>query len=197
MMDITVFGLVAGSYLIEDIGMDVPCGAHVTIPADKALRSKDLWRGINQRLIFQVSARPNAIPQITESVGSSLQDRASRLAAENEELRARLLEQQAEVQRQQIETQRALTTQSEQMTQIVEMLRAGLVVGAAPLVKATAERPAAEDYVSGDAPTFIPGTITPENAEARIDTKEESSENASVTGAAGKLRALRQKPKGS
>ncbi len=194
-MDITVFGLATGTYLIEDIRMDVPCGTQVTIPAEMALRSKDLWRGINQRQLFQISARPNVVPPVASgnvAVQAELQERAKRLEVENNDLRRRLLDQQTEADRQQRMTQQTLAEQTAQMATIIKMLGSGGFVTSG-VISSGKQVVATEDYVSGDAPTFIPGTITPDKADARIETTEASVENASVTGAADKLRTLRQK----
>lgn len=198
-MDVTVFGLAMPTYVIEDIQMDVAHGDTVTIPFEKANRSKDLWRGISSKQLFQIRTTPNAHPQPTPSTAAEkeLRERVAQLEAERDNLRAQLATANAALITQQAESQRALIAQQEQLTTIIAMISkaslpvAGVVPGYVP-GHAPTQAPLG---VSGDAPTFIPSTITPENADARIETKQAEAENPALAGASSKLRELRQKPK--
>ena len=58
--DITVFGLVSGIHLIEDIRVGVAHGCTVTIPVEKAQKSKDLWRALGQKCICLIQSGPYA-----------------------------------------------------------------------------------------------------------------------------------------
>lgn len=192
-MDITVFGLTMPTYVIQDIQMDVPHGLTVTIPADLANRSKDLWRGISARQLFQIRTTPNSHP--TTSTPSpaerELRDKCAQLETENTDLRRQLAESNAARIAQQAESQKALLAQQDKLTTIIEMISKTTF----PVLGPVSGHPLpGVATIVGDAPTFIPSVITPENAEARIETKQAEAENT-LAGASSKLRELRQKPK--
>ena len=62
--DVRVMGLVVPAHLIEDIRVSVARGVTVIIPAGQATRSKDLWRAINQKCLFQLQSQgtPMTVP---------------------------------------------------------------------------------------------------------------------------------------
>lgn len=192
-MDVTVMGLVSGTYIIEDIQMDVPHCTVVTIPAEKAHRSKDLWRGISSKQLFQIRTAPvahPAPPHVNGVVEKELRDKQRLLETENEELRQKLVDQHVASHRQSEDFTQAMAIQREQLDKVINLLAAGVTVGGGSSSQPTAK--AVSEVVSGEVPTFIPSSITPKNADARIDIKTTETDS-SVSDAAGKLRGLRQK----
>ena len=198
MSDVTVFGLVSGTHVIEDLGMSVPHGHTITIPADKAQKSKDLWRAIGQRNLFLIQSGPylhrtvnvaaGAIPPAPTHVpmDKSFLDRQRALEEENQQLRDAL-------QRQRLEAQSAEQRQQAKLDTILDMLKTGIPtmgVQAAPGSSPQAPTRAVAD----DAPTFIPAVIRPEPVESRIEAKHAESDTT-LSGASDKLRELRRKPK--
>lgn len=190
-MDITVLGLVGGSHFIEDIQTEVPLGHQVTIPADKALRSKDLWRGISSRQLFQIRVLPNqppTPPSVDPAIEQDLRTKVQRLEVENQALRDQLTNQQMMMVTQQAESQKAMIAQQSRLDDIVRMLSTGIQVTHVATGTTTAN-PGVVDEI----PAYIPSVITPEVAETRIETKMEEAQNSGLSGAAGKLRELRGK----
>jgi vacuolar-type H+-ATPase subunit H len=196
--DVTVFGLVAGIHFITDLGVGVPHGHTVTIPADKANKSKDLWRAIGQKYICLIQSGPyvqrNVIipPGSTEPVAAapdpSLAARQQALEEENKRLREALEKQRQDAlaaeQRATVKLDtilELLRTQGPSTTTIVQVQGNG-----GPLVRAAVP----ED----NTPTFIPATIRPENTESRIEAKKTESDST-LSGASDKLRELRRKAK--
>ena len=170
--DTTVFGLVMGTYVIEDIQMDVPHGIAVTIPADKALRSKDLWRGISQRKIFRLGS-----PSASFNVAPPSVEQMEALRSENQLLRD-FLTQQA------VEYRQALASQEVKMERILTLLAQGSNRGLSQEAKHT-------EAVGGEAPMFIPSKIRPDDVELHMVAQEETSES-NLADASEALRRLRQ-----
>lgn len=91
--------MVVGTQPLADIGMDVPYGREVIIPAEKAARSRDLYKAISQKQIFQLPAQPG--PQHVAPLGhvkddllqernQFLEQRCKHLDEENKQLREAL-----------------------------------------------------------------------------------------------------------
>lgn len=176
--DVTVFGLLVPTCVLHDIGMDVPHGETVVIPAEKAQRSKDLWRSIGQKQIFRLMQGPQSkkpFPPLDPHI-LPIPDRTKELEAENQALKT------------------ALSTQAAKLDTILSLLQAGIPLSALTAAPRASTAPVSQ-VVGGEAPAFIPSSITPENSEARIEPKRAEVDNTDVSGAAGKLRELRQKGK--
>lgn len=187
--DITVFGTVAGTHFIEDICMDVPHGQTVVIPAEKAARSKDLWRGISSKCLFQLHTGagpatatptpPRTVPDdVLQQRLQHYEQRCRQLEEENAQLKERLAE--ATGYNQKLDAVLAAIQGIPSSTVVVQQVASG-----------TATPSPRTDLADGSAPTFIPSEIKPKEATARIEVKQETAES-DVAGAAGRLRKLRQ-----
>lgn len=184
--DVTVVGLAMGTFLIEDLAMDIPFGIAVTIPAEKALRSKDLWRGISQRSLMQikqvVGAPSNATVATTAGVPVRGRDDLER---ENQALREHIARQE----KAQVETDAKLD-------KILAALSTGLpaVVPQAPTTRsnAVARQPQAPAIVEPEAPMFIPSTIKPADVKTQVEVEKSSSETSAISEATDRLKALRR-----
>jgi len=192
--DITVFGLVSGIHVIEDIGMSVPHGHTITIPGEKANKSKDLWRAIGQKSLCLIQSGPfaqrtvNVTPAGYSQVSAdkALIDRQQLLEDENRQLREA-------VERQRQEARMAETLQQEKLDSILKLLQAGIPMSANHIPSGVpASAPGPSIPPSDDAPTFIPKMIRPENAETRIDAHKTESDST-LGGASDKLRELRRR----
>jgi len=186
--DIRVIGLVMGTHVIEDIGMDVPHGVTVIIPADKAARSKDLWRSISQRCLFKLPSAappsqqaPVAVKQDAEAIKQRLDTLESRNASLEHESRA-LRQQLAQAQDRQQQVLEAILGQLQKQPQVVQVTSVGGSSGSSV---------ARGEVADGSAPTFIPNQIKPEDAQTRIDTKESTSDS-NVSSVADRLKRLKQ-----
>lgn len=184
-MDVKVIGLVAGTHLLEDIQMDVPFQTTVVIPAEKACRSKDLWRAISAKQIFQLHSGSNL--GAPSSPVSEWKDKCEQLEKENGELRQKLSAQDAMLAKQLEELNNLRQEQQGKLDMILQMLAKGVPVGTAPASGFS------HIVVSEGVPTFIPSTITPENVETRIEANQTEAENPGLSGAAKTLRQLRQR----
>jgi hypothetical protein len=186
MSDVTVLGVLVPTVVLGDIGMDVPHGEVVVIPAEKAEKSKDLWRAVSQRQLFRIMAGPHArglpLPQegaaLVPSAGI-LVERARALEEENQALREALV-------RQEREFQSAQRQNDGKLDAILTMLSNGIPVVAGVTVPKGSE-------VSGEAPAFIPTSILPENSKVRIEPNRKEVDGSGLAAAGGKLRELRNK----
>jgi hypothetical protein len=185
MSDIQVVGLVPETVSLADIGMDVPHGIVVRIPADKASNSKDLWRALNQHRIFRLMAGPSTPLPVPVPVSPLL---SPRVEQELSELRAALAAKDQELQ-----AERA------RMDEVLGLLRGLGVQGLGVQMAAPAEyRPRAalvalpSDVVEIETPTFIPSTIKGDHSDARVTVEEGGSEGGGVSDARSALRRLRR-----
>lgn len=177
MNDVRVHGVLMTSVLIEDIAMDVPHGITVTIPADKAAKSKDLWRLLSQRQLFRLNAGPfQDFPTPTPPPGPS---------PETEQLReqVRLLSERNRV------LENTLGSQGGKLDAILGLLE-NVSFGAAAQPDRPAARPS--EVVDAGVPTFIPSQIKPENVESHVEVQSETSEGSAIAGAGEALRRLRK-----
>jgi hypothetical protein len=177
--DVSVVGLKPDTCVLGDIGMDVPHGRVVVVPADKALRSKDLYRSINQGYLFRLQAGPppalSMNPLLPEV--QSLRDRVQQLEEENRALREKLVRAEARV------------PQDSKLDAILHLLQAS--PGAATRSD-TLPSPALTEVVDFAAPTFIPSKIRPDDMQAHIQTETSTASGGDVSGAAARLRELRR-----
>ena len=166
--------------------MDVPHGREVIIPADKAARSKDLWRAISQKCIFKM---PNIPPPARGPLGhvgdSLLQERLVFL-----EQRCKQLEDENTTLRESLRSALAQGDRLDTILSAIQSMPAPQVVH----VNGHGSAPAAprEEIADGTAPQFIPSEIAPKDAETRIDTKRETGDSSNVNVAAERLRKMRQ-----
>lgn len=205
MSDVVVTNVRMGTYVISDIGIDVPHGVVVHIPSEKALRSKDLWRGISQRTLFQF--HPSAIhkgalipvqppeplpPPPTEPTAYHAPETLVHALTEHNKALTLAVERRDEVLFALVaEQQRQLTEQGKQLAEAIQLLRERSVTTIAPLT-ATGVVPGLPDVANGDAPVFIPSAIKPKDVEAHVNVQTEALEGSSVSDAASALRRLRQ-----
>jgi hypothetical protein len=176
MSDVRVLGLKMQTVLIEDIAMDVPHRATVTIPALKAAKSKDLWRLIAQGMLFQLDPRdvPRQAtpPPAPDGEVDRLREENRHLVEQNRMLRS------------------ALDTHGGKLDAILGMLACGQVAPGSPAA-APSGKPAS-DVVEIEVPTYIPSEIKPKDVEAHVDVKSETSEGSGVAGAGAALRKFRK-----
>ncbi len=183
--DIRVLGMVAGTHVIEDLGRDVPYGMTIVISAEEAIRSKDLWRALSQRCLFQLQS---ALPTTPIGVVGQLPN-PDRL-----QLEARIRELEAQIRGLEVENQALKRNMqgpsaldSQKLDSILAAIQNGVVfssVGAKPTqVK--------NEVADGTAPTFLPSEIKPKDMESRIEVQPESIPS-DVASSAERLRKLRQ-----
>lgn len=191
---ISVVGLAMGEHFLSDIQVVVPHRVPVYIPAEKALRSKDLYRALSQGTIFKLDGGTGYVqrPDTKDSAGVAV------LKQENERLSRELAvaQQQIALLKEQLQAPSAIQSQ---MTSIMEAL--GRIEATPKVVtqvmSGTQSTPTVEatGVVGGEVPMFLPDMSMPDTAEVRLNIQQSVSED-SVTGAASTLRALRGKTKG-
>lgn len=195
---LTVVGIVTGTHVLEDIQVAVPHRVAVYIPAEQALRSKDLYRALGQGRIFKLDGGFRSAPMGTPppSPSNELQLRNDELEKENHRLRQDL----GASERRNQGLQQALEALHGQLDAILNVLGrieskdpVPLVLAQGQLVAASAQsKAAAVGVVGGDAPAFVPDNIKPADAEVRIKVETSSSKATNVADAASKLRELRK-----
>lgn len=187
-----VLGLVHGTHVIEDIGMDVPYGVTVTIPAEKAARSKDLHRAISSRCVFPL---PSTATVTTPTINKAQEDALRRiveLEAETQRLQGDLqrLRQENDQQKAKLEVASQATGLNDgKLDAILAAIQSGAVLrgsgGAAQAVRA-------EDLVDGEAPLFIPSEIKLKDVESRIEVRTDEASSTGISDASDALRKLRR-----
>lgn len=188
--DVTVVGLDTSTVVLLDIGMDVPHRVVVTVPADRATLSKDLWRAISQRRLFQLHAGPATQapvrPVVPPMASDAWQNKCRALEAENAQLRSRVAELEAHV--------CPVVPTSDptgKLDEILALLRSGgtvVAVGQAPAARAEQK-----GVVEVDVPAFIPTEIKPKDIEGRMaEVQSETSEATNLGSAASALRKFRR-----
>jgi hypothetical protein len=194
MSDIRVVAVKTGIVFIEDIGVDVPYGNVVSIPAEQALRSKDLYRYLSQRVLFQLHAGavhgPSPMP-LTDLPKPEPAPPAPPPGSQRDVA----LDQQVSMLRAALEQREAvfvavLSAQQAQFAEVLEALRRQpqtIVVQATPH---GATHPALSSMPSTDAPMFIPSEIKPKDVDARVNI-ESTSQESGVADASAALRRLR------
>lgn len=185
-----VVGLSTGDVFIEDIQVRVPHKVAVFIPAEKVLRSKDLYRALGQQKVFPLDGGSGISFESTSAVSDEKDTRIRELEEENRALRAELAEQKnADVRHLMTALQQNLADiqagmgRLESRTVAVPTSFGGGAIGA-PI------------KVEIDVPTFLPSEIKPKDAEAQIRIEKQVSEGASLAEAGNKLKELRRKSGG-
>lgn len=182
-----VAGLKTGTHFIEDIQVSVPHRTPVFIPAEKVLRSADLYRALGQNLLFKLddsSLTLEAPPPVPDANSLTI----ARLEAENKALR----EQNAQLQ---VRLEQQMTLILDGMSRL-EQRPVTVVSSGGSSPSSASARTVDPDAVSTDAPMFLPGSIAPKDAEAQIRVEKHVSEGKSVGAAGDKLRELRRKSGG-
>jgi hypothetical protein len=184
--DVRVFGLVAGTHVLEDIGMDVPHGREVTIPAEKAARSKDLYRAVNQKRIFLLPAPPVSqhVAPVTHIRDDVLQERNQFLEARNKQLE----EENAQLR----EALRKAMSQEERLDFIYKALQQGLPVLTTSAASAEVRTFPAMEIADGTVPQFIPAEIAPKDVQAHIAATRAEGDASGLSEAAARLKKMRQ-----
>lgn len=181
--DVRVVGLVSGNHLIEDIARNVAYGEVTVIPGELALMSKDLWRSLSQKFLYQLPTIPTtqAMPASSdtekvrlERYAKELESLVSRLEAENRDLKAQLQKKEQDT--------------ASKLDSILSAIQSGIQVSSGPRGNDSAQK--RDDFVDGSAPAFIPSEIVPKDVAVHIDIQGESG--SSVSGAAERLRKLRK-----
>jgi len=181
---VSVVGLAPGTVPLADIGMDVPHGVVVHIPADKASNSKDLWRAINQRSVFRLQAGPNALGPIyvaPPDEGNRLREQVVTLERTVMTLEAALT----------AKTQELLLERSK-FDQILDLLRSGVPFTSGAVSREATPTLRGSGLVEVDTPTFIPSTIKGGPSESRVTVQEGEGTGDSISGARTALRKLRR-----
>jgi hypothetical protein len=187
--DVRVIGAVGGIHIIEDIARDVPYRGMVIIPAEQALRSKDLWRAISQGFLLQV---PSAPYPVAPGVPVSDHERA-RLENYVAELEAHVLRLQNESEAFKRQIEGSTQSQSAKLDEILKAIQSGMPMPPQAQASGAPVRPAYEETVDGTAPTFLPSEIKPKDLDARINIQAEESTSGSVSEATDRLRQMRKK----
>lgn len=190
--EVIVAGLVTGTHIIEDIGIAVPHQIAVHIPAEQALQSKDLWRGIQQGKLFKLDGGGGL--RTATRVQTPDNNRVAILEAENQKLRQELLEEK----RRSAGFQELLAGLQGQLHGVQVALGR---LGDAPRVVHVQQvnghsEPQATEVVGGEVPTFLPEHIRPETAELQIRPATETAEKSNVSSATNKLREMKKQSTG-
>lgn len=207
--DVTVVGLDPTTTVLRDIRMDVPHRVVVTIPADLATISKDLWLAISQRRLFQLHAGatgPNPVrPTLAPSViHETWQDRCRYLESENAQLKAALQQNEpktVQVIHETVPVSPAIPAEKleklEMLDEILSLLKSGALTVAAPAAatsRAVSPTVRTTAVVDVDVPAFIPTEIKPKDVEGRIvEVQSETSTSSTLGSAANALRQFRKK----
>ena len=200
--DVTVVGLDPSTAVLRDIRMDVPHRVVVTIPADLATVSKDLWLAISQRRLFQLHAgatstnpvRPFVSPTVVQE---SWQERCRHLELENARLIAALSQSAVEPKVVQVvyETPAAPAISTDKLDEILSLLKSGALTVAALSDSrgSTIGSVRTTGVVEVDVPAFIPTKIKPKDIEGRlVEVSSETSDSSSLGSAADALRRFRK-----
>jgi hypothetical protein len=189
---ITVAGVVTGTHIIEDIRVAVPHKMAVYIPAEQALRSKDLHRALQQGLLFKLDGgsglrSDDQPPPEAQPSGTT---RFISLEQENK----RLMRELDEAHRREEGLKQAISALQEQLGAILKVLgRIEARPDPAPVVvQAGGTVVPLPEVVGGDTPSFIPDEILPKDAETNIRVQKGTAEGSAVIGAASRLRELRR-----
>jgi hypothetical protein len=186
---LVVVGITPGGYLIEDLGIRVPHQVAVTISPDQAVKSRDLYRAINQQRIFKldgtVGLALSADPVVLESPIEvrQLKEELNQSSAKN------------------VELERSLKEMQQKLDTILGVLSKRETSNNAPLATSVTERRSTTDEdldlsldeLCAEIPVFIPSTIKPEGAETRIEKNTDVAGGGEVAAAANKLRKFKKR----
>lgn len=188
MSDVHVFGMSMQTVLIADIAVDVPHGMTVVIPADKAARSIDLHRLINQRVLFWLNQGPQTHAMTPVAPQPMAPGPFAQSVMEAEHLREenRLLAEQNRMLRQAIDSQGG---KLDTILGVLGSIQAPSGSGPGPSQTGKSAPPL---VVSADVPTYIPSEIKPKNVESHVEVQSTTSEGSNVADAGEALRKLRR-----
>jgi len=185
--DYVVAGMVTGTHVIEDIGVPVPHQVAVRIPVDVALRSKDLWRGIQQNRLFLLTGGTFVSPS-PESQAASIAPAPNDASVEEIQ---RLRQELGAAKKDNEALRKTLQAQEGKLEAILSAI-GGLSHGSVAIPVASVK--AAVEAVGGEVPMYIPSEgIKPKDAETNLQVVENTLEGDSVADAAQKLKKLRGK----
>jgi hypothetical protein len=205
MSDVVVTHVRTGTWLIEDIGVDVPNGVIITIPADRALHSKDLWRAIAQRVLFRfhpgsihkgapLPTAQESLPKLPETTSYNAPEVLVRALNEHGEfLREALDMRDISIHSVLMAQQKAIEGVQGTLQEIKALLLERPV--ATTVVLRHGDRPPGQQQaaVVTETPMFIPSVIKPTDVQdASISVQTDAQEGSSVAGAASALRKLKQ-----
>ena len=178
--DVPVVGMKPDTCILADIGTDVPHGRLVVIPADKALRSRDLYRAINQGFLFRLNPGPPPPPMAMNPMlleVQALREQVAKLEELNRVLQEKLLVAEAHIPNQ------------DKLDTILALLQsAPVAMGRAATDTIPSPAPEVVDFVP---PPFIPSRIRSDSMQGRIQT-ETATGSGDVASATAKLRDLRR-----
>lgn len=185
--DVTVFGVAMGGYYIEDIGVHVFQNTVVTIKAEQALKSRDLWKALSQRTLFRLyNGPPPGLGPVAMQMAMPPQVvPTENLTLQNQELKAALDEQRALT----LAMQSQMVAQTAALTALTQAIAQGITLQSNASVSNVLSQSAPALM---DAPAFIPTTIRPDNAETRISANMGEAEDTGLAESRSKLRKFRQ-----
>lgn len=181
-----VVGVVTGGHFIKDIQITVPHRIAVHIPADKMLKSKDLYRDLQTGAIMKLAGDP-----VFPSHGTVGQDGGRVEALEQEKAQLKMAESEGVA-----ALQKSLTSLEAQMERVLGALAkiadrpattSVVHVGGSLLPTGVSE------VVGGETPMFLPDNILPKDAEVHLQVQKDISSEGGISGATSKLRELRKK----
>lgn len=190
---IDVVGLVTGTHFIADIQVAVPQNIAVHIPAEQVLRSKDLYRSLQQRCIMKLDGgnalRSDSPPSVASKPSNELEAENKRLEAENKLLKVELELALARA----ASLQQVFASFGGQLAGIQGAL--GRLESKEPSVRSVMSVAMPTTHsVAGDAPVFIPSQIAPKDTgDVSIQVTTSESGESSVSDARTKLREMRRK----
>lgn len=185
---ITVTKTSTGTMFLQDIKVYVSHREPVYIPANQALNSRDLYRALNTKEIFQLLS---TLPQ--QGAASPPEDLKNvSLEMENRVLRDQL----ARSQQQGVALQSSMSSLQQQMGELLTIAKRidespKITVAQTAGVAATAGLVVTE-AVGGEVPMFLPDTIVPTDATIHLQIQQSSSNSDKVSAAASKLREMRR-----
>ena len=163
-------------------------GVTVSIPSDRAGMSKDLWRAVGQKKLFQwpqgtapqhVAPTTHVRDDVLQARNLFLEERVRQLEEENRQLRHSL---------------EAALAQQERLDRILLAVEGVRTVSSAPAqVSGHHGHHASNGEVAdGTAPQFIPSEIAPKDASTRIDLVKQEGTDTDMLDAKAKLRKFRR-----
>lgn len=220
--DLIVCG-VSEDKLVEDIGLMVPKGDAVPVPAILANKSKDLWRLISQGVIFRLNensllrVRARVMPDQPPTERGNDRDRfeaeVERLREENDDLvnengklfslnvslqeEVKRLRSVVATQQSTLETQQTALSARQghdsKLDAILELVKTQQAGVTYQKGSVSVPRIAVAD-VDDSAPLFIPSQIKSDHQEeGRVSLKEEASDASTLTDASKALKGMRKK----
>lgn len=193
----TVVGAITGSHIIEDLGIVVPHRVAVSLTPEQMLRSKDLYRGLQQGYLFKLHDAPNikpaTVPEVTRSVtleheNARLQDALDSMVGRNA-----VLQQELTVIHLKLDTILGrLDTPHQKLDSIIATLEKLQQPQYVAKLESPLRAQSSEGAVASEIPIFLPETLKLEDVEASIEVEQVSTSGANVKGAGDRLRQIRR-----